>query len=175
MTVRMILVALLMTFGVSAPATSQTFDDAVRANVALSTQLCLSIMIDRVSPRAAFAERGFTYREEDRGTNDFGVDLGSGHYFDAPASTAHVEVPDPDAFQGICTVYTVHLDEAALRDVVSAAVFPMFPGARVNTGPDFSLSIDTASGLPLILQTRTIDRSRYEEPGTVGLSMSYPG
>jgi hypothetical protein len=35
--------------------------------------------------------------------------------------------------------------------------------------------IETASGLPLILQTFTVERHRYEAPGTVQLSMSYPG
>jgi hypothetical protein len=154
---------------------AQTFDEAVRTNVAIATRLCLSVMIDRAGPRDVFEAAAFVYREEDRGTNDFGVDLGSGHYFDAPADTVHVEVPDPDAYAGICTLYTMHLDEAALIDVVSEALFPMFPAAQVRTEPNFSLMIETASGLPLILQTFTVERHRYEAPGTVQLSMSYPG
>ena len=36
----------------AAPLQAQSFDEAVRSNTWLATDLCLQVMLDRVSPRA---------------------------------------------------------------------------------------------------------------------------
>ena len=154
-------------------AAAQSFEEAVRANTQLATNLCIQVMIQRTAPRDAFEGAGFGYRSIDRGVNDYGVALGFDHYFEAPASTAKAEVDDPGA-AGLCMVMTTHLAEADLAQIVAAELFRDYPGAEVRSETEWSVA--TPSGLPLIVSTDTIGTNhRYEEPGTVRVTMSYPG
>ncbi|WP_187430272.1 hypothetical protein ROLI_007830 [Roseobacter fucihabitans] len=155
------------------PAKGQSFDDAVRANTQLATALCLQVMIDRTIAQTTFGASGFAYRAIDRGTNEHGIALGLDHFFDAPADTVKAEVDFPDRNAGICMVYTTHLAEPAFADIVAATIFQRFPGAQVRGPTEWFIS--TPSGLPLIVSTSTINRHRYEAPGTVMVSMGYPG
>jgi hypothetical protein len=130
-------------------------------------------MIQRTTPRDAFGNSGFVYRAIDRGVNDYGIALGLDHYFDAPASTAKAEVDDPGR-AGLCMVFSTHLSEVDLGQIVASEVFRLYPGTRPRT--EFGWSIPTPSGLPLIVNTDTIGTGhRYEEPGTVRGTMSFPG
>ncbi len=154
-------------------AHAQTFDEAVRSNFALATERCLEVMIQRKLPATAFGQAGFVYRGENRGVNEFGIHRGVGHYFDAPADTAHAEVDDPNRVAGICTIYSKHLSPADASALVSALLFAQYPNTKVGGGADWS--VPTASGLPLLVGVRTVTRHRYETPGTVSVSMGYPG
>lgn len=155
------------------PVAGQSFEDAVRANTALAVATCLDVMIARSLPRDAFIRAGFTYRSIHRGVNEYNVDRGFSHYFDAPVETAKAEVNAPDSIAGICTVYTAHLTEPELNALVASTLAQRQPGTQ-SRGPG-SWAIPTASGLPLIVGTRTITRHRYEPAGTVSVGMSYPG
>jgi hypothetical protein len=158
----------------STSASAQTFDEAVRTNIWLATQACLDTMISREAANVVFGSADFTYRAFDRGVNEFGIDRGRAHYFEAPAETARAQVDTPDGIAGICHVFSVHLSEAELAAVMRAVVFQSHPGARVRE-PN-QLLIDTPSGLPLIVTTRTVGtNNRYETPGTTTVAMGYPG
>lgn len=166
--------AIAMSFLLAVPAAAQTFEEAVRINTSVAISTCLSVMIDRAVPDTAFGAAGFSYRAIDRGVNDYNVALGLDHYFDAPAETVKAEVDRPDGVAGICMVLTTHLDQADLNEIVAATMFQDHPGAQVRDENQWS--INTPSGLPLIVSTRTItDNHRYEPPGTVTVSMSFPG
>lgn len=174
MRTRCIPLALAALSALSVPAQAQTFEEAVQSNTRLGVALCLQVMIDRTLPRNAFGAAGFTYRADARGVNSYGIDQGFGHYFDAPADTAKAEVNNPDRTAGICTVYTKHLPEPVLASLVGNEIFQRYPSAQTRSATQWS--IPTASGLPLIVNTGTIGtRHRYEDPGTVTVSMSYPG
>jgi hypothetical protein len=154
-------------------AQAQTFEDAVRANTQLATGLCLQVMIQRAAPRQVFSAAGFTYRAEDRGVNDHGAALGLDHYFDAPAGTAKAETDDPDG-AGLCMVMTPHLSEPALAQIVAGELFRLHPGTQARGAAEWS--VPTSSGLQLIVTTDTIGTNhRYEDPGTVRVSMVFPG
>ncbi|MGS4945047.1 hypothetical protein ACVDG3_06170 [Meridianimarinicoccus sp. RP-17] len=159
----------------SAPmASSQSFEDAVRANVALAVTLCTNGMMSGSSASSLFGSSGFAYRAIDRGTNDHGVALGVDHFFDAPAETAKAEVMAADGPMGLCKVLTRHLGEDAVRQIVSNALWPEYAGAELR-GPNEWI-VRGAAELPLIITLRTIaDNHRYEAPGTVEVSMAFPG
>ena len=153
---------------------AQEFDYAVRANTSLATALCLDVMIARVLPQPAFEQAGFTYRKDIRPVNSFGVQPSPGHYFDAPTDTAKAQVDAPDRIAGICTVFTKHLNQPDLNKVVSDTILRRFPNVQ-SRGPG-QWSIATQGGLPLLIGTQTIGtNNRFETPGTVSVSMSYPG
>jgi hypothetical protein len=166
--------SVLFAAALSLPAAAQTFEEAVRINTAAMIGLCLQVMIDRAPPSTALSGAGLTYRAEDRGVNDFGVHRGTGHYFDAPADTAKIEVDAPDRIAGICQVYTRHMDQNELSQIVSNRLFQTYPGTRVRDQNQWV--VERPGALPLIVTTRTIgDNHRYETPGTVQVTMSYPG
>ena len=155
------------------PAHGQSFDEAVRANVALATRTCITAMFSRTPPEALFLQAGFTYRGVDRGVNDFGVRLGTSHYFDAPADTAKAEVPNIGAPAGLCTVTTTHMLEVPFAALVAQTVLSQDPRAQTTGLHQWTLR--QGNGLPLIVSVSTITRHRYEAPGTVEVSMSFPG
>jgi hypothetical protein len=71
-------------------------------------------------------------------------------------------------------VFSTHLSEVDLGQIVASEVFRLYPGTRPRT--EFGWSIPTPSGRPLIVNTDTIGTGhRYEEPGTVRVTMSFPG
>lgn len=167
-------VALLLTLLVAAvTARAQSFEDAVRANIALATRTCVTAMFAGTPAETLFVPAGFAYRGVDRGTNDYGVDLGTGHYFDAPAGTAKVEVPAIGQHPGLCTVTTTHLQETPFAALIAAVLLDQYPG--MQTTGRHQWTIRQGNGLPLIVSVNTIDRHRYEAPGTVQVSMSFPG
>ena len=159
----------------SSPVTGQSFDEAVHSNTWLATDLCLQVMLDRVSPRAVFGAAGFVLRSEHRGVNEYGVDRGFSHYFDAPADTVKAEVPDLDQMSGLCSVTTTHLVEPLFAQVIQQAVLNRYPQAEIRDANQIVLR-RFPGDLPLIISIRTIGTNhRYEIPGTVEVSMSFPG
>ena len=158
----------------AAPLQAQSFDEAVRSNTWLATDLCLQVMLDRASPRAVFGAAGFVLRSEYRGVNAYGIDLGYNHYFDAPADTVKAQLPEPDQMAGLCTVMTTHLSEADFAGVVAQAVRTRYPQAEQHSASVIMLR-RSPGDLPLIITTRTIERHRYEPAGTVEVSMGFPG
>lgn len=152
---------------------AQSLEEAVRANVALATRTCVTAMFSGTPPEMLFTPAGFTYRAVDRGTNDYGVDLGTGHYFDAPADTAKAEVPNIGGPAGLCKVTTTHMKEVPFAALVAAVIFERYPGAQ--TSGLHQWTVRQGQRLPLIVAVRTVDRHRYEAPGTVEVSMGFPG
>lgn len=170
------LLAGALTLGAAAASaqTAPSFDEAVRANVALATSLCARTMIEGTRPSTVFGNAGFVYRGVDRGVNNFGITLNPSHYFDAPAETAKAEVMNPNAHAGLCTVYTTHMTQADLNSLVAAVLFRDFRGVQPQA--DGQWIIQTQGGLPLIVSTNTIGtNNRYETPGTVSVGMTFPG
>lgn len=156
-------------------AAAQSFEEAVRSNTWLAMDLCLQVMLDRVSPAAAFGGAGFVLRSEYRGVNDFGIDQGYGHYFDAPADTVKAQLPEPDRMAGNCAVMTVHMNEPAFADVIRQALQYRYPQAEIRSATQITLRRNP-SDLPLIITVSTIGTNhRYEPAGTVQVSMGFPG
>lgn len=173
----MIRAAVISIVLLATPASAQqtiTMKDAAMGNVSLLSRICMSVMFRQAQNGAAFVNAGYTYRSVDRGVNQYGIHRGVGHYFDAPADTAHAQVDDPNRPAGICSVYTKVLNEGEFTSVVASAIQQFYPTAQ-RRGPN-QWSISQSGGLPLILSISTIGNNhRYEAPGTVQLSMSYPG
>ena len=165
--------AAALLLALAAPATAQTFPEAVRLNAALATSLCLDAMLTGSAPAPLFTSAGFTYRAIDRGVNSNGVKLGLDHYFDAPADTAKAEVVNPNTHPGLCQVLTTHMTEAEFSQVVAGVIFRKHPGATVRSAREWYVTV--GGGLPLIVTVSTITRHKYETPGTVIVSMSFPG
>ena len=155
-------------------ASAQSFDEAARSNTWLATDLCLQVMLDRVSPRAVFGAAGFVLRSEYRGVNEYGIDLGYSHYFDAPADTVKAQLPEPEQMAALCTVMTTHLSEAEFAGVVAQAVSARYPQAEMRSAAEIFLR-RSPGDLPLIITTGTIERHRYEPAGTVEVTMGFPG
>lgn len=157
-----------------APAGAQSLSEAARANVALATSLCADAMLAGMSADMLFRNAGFVYRAVDRGVNSYGVALGLDHYFDAPANTAKAEVGAPRGHPQICMVTSGHMTEIDLGSIVAGVLFQKYPGtipSGVNTW-----SVRAGNALPLIVSVDTIGTNhRYEAPGTVRVSMSFPG
>mgnify|MGYP006879680505 CR=1 FL=1 len=131
-------------------------------------------MLNGTSANAIFGNSGFVYRGVDRGVNSYGVTLGRAHYFDAPADTVKTQVANPNGHPGICSVYTPHLPEAELSGIVANLLFRKFP--RLESRGTNQWVIRQGTHLPLIVSIRTISSDhRYEAPGTVQVSMSFPG
>ena len=155
----------------SAPA--QTLQEAAAANLGLATDLCLQVMIQGADPNAAFTGAGFVYRRVERGVNQFGIDRGAAHYFDAPAETAKGEVDRPTGRAGICFASTGVLEEPSARAIVSASILRAYPGAEQRGAQEWFIRLGS---LPLIVTIGTTGaNNQYERPGTVRVTMSYPG
>lgn len=151
-----------------------TLRDAAQANVTGLTYWCVEVMFRRAQAAQAFPAAGFTYRKVDRGVNEYGIHRGSSHYFDAPANTAHAEVDDTSRPAGLCTVYTTHLNQADMAAIVGRTLYQYFPTTEQFSPTSWHISLD--GGLPLIIELSTIQNNhRYETPGTVRVSMTYPG
>lgn len=167
--------ALIVTLSLILPAAlaAQTVLEAAAANVGLATQLCLRHMLERTAPASLFTQAGFVYRQTDRGTNRHGIHRGYGHYFDAPAQTAKIEVPRADQFAGLCTVTSSQMSEPQLASIVGGVVLRSYPNVEVRSPTEWIVRVGT--NLPLIVSTTTIQRHRYEAPGTVSVSMVFPG
>ena len=100
---RIVTATLMATMAVKAPAqTAASFDDAVRANLALGVELCLRHLPQVDALRANLAAAGFTYTVEDYGAGE------RIHWYTAPADTAAIAVSEgqmaPD-----CRVTTSHM------------------------------------------------------------------
>lgn len=172
--IRAVLISLVL---LAAPASAQqtiTLKDAAMGNVSLLSRICMSVMFRQAQNGAAFVNAGYTYRSVDRGVNQYGVHRGVAHYFDAPADTAQAEVDDPNRPAGICMVYSKQLNEGEFTSVVASAINQFYPTAQRRGPNQWSISLN--GGLPLILSISTIgNNNQYQAPGTVQLSMSYPG
>ncbi len=156
------------------PASAQTFDQAVRSNIALAISLCVDVMFGAATPAAAFVNAGFAYRGIDRGVNSYGIARGTGHYFDAPANTTKAQVLDPNQHPGLCSVFTTHMGEAEVATLIRQVLFIKNPGTQVRGPTEWFMQ--QGSGLPLIVTVNTIGtNNRYEAPGTVQVSMVFPG
>lgn len=168
--IRSLLISLLL----AAPVAAQTVEEAARSNVALGTGLCVDAMLNGSAASTVFGTAGFVYRGVDRGTNSYGVALGVDHYFDAPADTAKVKVMELTNHPGLCQVYTTHLDETEMARVVSGVLYQKHPG---TTAKGFSeWIVRQGENLPLIVTVSSIGTShRYETPGTVTVTMGFPG
>lgn len=173
----MIRLALISLLALAQPVLAQqgvTMRQAAQGNVTGLTYWCIEVMFRRAQAAQAFPAAGFTYRKVDRGVNQYGVHRGSGHYFDAPANTAHAEVDDTSRPAGYCSVYTSHLTQAEVAATVGRTLFQYYPTTEQFSPTSWSVSLN--GGLPLIIQLSTIQNNhRYETPGTVQISMSYPG
>ncbi|MEM8802040.1 MAG: hypothetical protein AAGF55_05865 [Pseudomonadota bacterium] len=171
---RLAFIALLI---VSQPLLAQqnaTLRDAARGNVLGLTYWCVEVMLNRVIAAQVFPGAGFTYRAADRGVNEYGINRGTGHYFDAPAKTAHARVDDPNRPSGFCSVYTAHLNQAEVEATVAETLRQYFQTAQQRSAA--SWSVRSANGLPLLIDISTIGNNhRYEAPGTVQVTMVYPG
>ena len=170
--------AILTTLAIASQAAAQniapSFEVAVQTNFALATDLCMQTMLSGAPPSGIFTAAGFIYRAADRGVNQFGVDLGSGHYFDAPAETAKAEVINPNTHPGLCTATTRHLDQAAAAQLIGAMILQRFPTTDASQPNQWI--VRGQGPLPLIISIGTIGTNhRYEQPGTVQVSMTFPG
>lgn len=172
----MIRLALISLLALTQPVLAQqtvTLRDAAQANVSGLTYWCVEVMFRRAQAALAFPNAGFTYRAVIRGVNEYGVDRGIGHYFDAPAETAHAQVDDPNRPAGLCSVYTTQLNQSEVAAIVGRTLRQYYPAARQSGAASWSITAN--GGLPLLIDISTIQNSRYETPGTVQVTMSYPG
>lgn len=173
----MIRLALISLLALTQPALAQQNDpmrDAARANVLGLTYWCAEVMFRRASAAQAFPAAGFTYRVVDRGVNQSGIRRGQSHYFDAPANTAHAEVDATNRPAGLCRVYTRLLNQPEVEATVGSTLRQYYPTVE-QRGPG-SWSVRSGGSLPLLIDIYTIgNNNRYESPGTVQVSMTYPG
>ncbi|MGI3169172.1 hypothetical protein ACRARG_08480 [Pseudooceanicola sp. C21-150M6] len=156
------------------PAHAQNLREAALNNVAVATRICADVSLRQLAPRPAFTSAGFTYRAENRGVNKYGVNLGYGHYFDAPADTAKAQVAEPDRYAGTCYVYTKHASQGEVEALVMDVLRSAYPNARIERSNSGTI-LYNLSPLPLIVSVSTISRNRYETDGTISVSMSFPG
>ena len=149
MLIRTIALALLA----AAPATAQSFDDAVRLNLGLGLQLCLAPGPGGEARAATFITAGFTHTVR-RETN------GDTYYtFTAPAGTMSAELSFGNLPEE-CVVRTNHLGVTGASAVLDAIVPGLYPGFTriVEQGPP-----DPATGQPALCV-------RYEDPANpIGL------
>jgi hypothetical protein len=130
-----------------AQASSQGFDDAVRANVALALQLCLMETGSAQATVSAFTGAGFAYST--RGTP--GRDVW--HQFAAPADTVRAELYEgqlaPD-----CAVMSDHIGTTAAIPVVGALLNQLYPGRfalEQTEGPGCGSFTDTSRAIPFVV------------------------
>ncbi len=170
LTVGMIILVVLSAAAVRA----QTFQDAVRANFVLATDLCLSVMIQRTLPATAFGTAGFTYQTVDRGVNQYGIHRGYDHYFDAPAETARAEVDDPNRIAGLCYAFTAHLSLPEASQLVAGLITQRYPSVDSSRPNQWVIR---AGELPLIVNISQGSNTAQlaAGPNAVSVSMTYPG
>ena len=130
------------------PALAQTFDEAVRINLALGVQLCTQRVAGVENRVDMFRAAGFSERVERTNVNS-----DTTHYFTAPAETVLVELYYGEMPEE-CSVSTNHLGVTGASEVLDAAIPRLFPGyvRKVAQG-----SINPATGLPAICV-------HYEDP-----------
>lgn len=127
-------------------AAAQSFEDAVRANLALALSLCVS-PTSGPQKAAQFRAAGFGESVERASNGD------TTHTFTAPAATVVVEHyygQTPEA----CSVRTAHLGVTAASQVLDGLIPQRFPTyvRRVDQGP-----VNPSTGLPALC-------ARYEDP-----------
>ena len=132
----------------AAPASAQSFEEAVRINAAVALELCLSGGRDMAAWAARFRAAGFSERVERSTSNS-----DTTHIFTAPADTVGVvlyygEMPE------YCSVESDHLAVTAASPVLDEVVPRLYPGyvRLVDEGP-----VDPATGAPA-------QCVRYEDP-----------
>ncbi|MEM1386782.1 MAG: hypothetical protein AAF748_10040 [Pseudomonadota bacterium] len=111
------------------PSQAQSFDDAVRGNLALALKLCLSGQPSMEAWAQTFYAAGFTGRV-DRATGNSDTT----HYLSAPADTVQVELYYGEMPE-YCQVSSQHLgvgDAATILDLVAPQ---MRPGYRRGAQP----------------------------------------
>lgn len=132
------------------PASAQGFDDAVRANLALALQLCLTETGSAQATVSAFVGAGFAYST--RGTP--GQDVW--HQFAAPSDTVRAELYEgqmaPD-----CTVMSDHIGTTAAIPVVGAILNQLYPGRfamEQTEGPGCASFTDNSRAIPFVVSVR---------------------
>lgn len=127
-----------------------TFDEAVRANLAVALQLCLMDTGSAPATVSAFVGAGFAYST--RGTP--GVDVW--HQFAAPAATVTAELYEgqmaPD-----CAVMSDHIGTAAAIPVVGTLLNQLYPGRFAfdqSEGPGCASFTDYAPAIPFVVSVR---------------------
>jgi hypothetical protein len=131
-----------------APAASQSFEEAVRSNLSVGAQLCLSGGSDMQAWANSFRAAGFAERvERSSGNSD------TTHHFTAPADTASVELYYGEMPEH-CVARTRHLGVTGASEVLDALLPRLYPGyARIVAQG----GVDSATGQPAICV-------RYEDP-----------
>lgn len=104
-----------------AAAPAQSFDEAVRANLALGIEICLGGPPDVQSMRNAFASAGFAYEPEDYGGGDIL------HWYAAPAGTANVAVVGAWG-DAECRVGSAHMGVTEAVAFTGQVLEKRFPG-----------------------------------------------
>ncbi|MBF9035314.1 hypothetical protein HKCCE2091_13800 [Rhodobacterales bacterium HKCCE2091] len=166
--------------GAAAPA--QTFDEAVRTNVTVAIDVCLTHMLDRRIPAEVFPPAGFTHRVIDNQAAFGGGASGFSHFYDAPNDTAQVRVIDPERFSGSCGVTTDHLGIAETAALVDSVVAYRSPDAERHTLGNSSAPmcqgwVITTGGAPISVRMSHPDNSTRGcvEDGTARVVMEIPG
>lgn len=130
------------------PAPAQTFDEAVRINLALGTQLCTQRVPGVETRVSMFRAAGFSERVE-RTT----VNSDTTHYFTAPAETVLVELYYGEMPEE-CSVSTNHLGVTGASEVLDLVMPQLYPGyvRKITQG-----QVNPATGIPAVCV-------RYEDP-----------
>ena len=132
------------------PALAQTFDEAVRGNIAIALQLCLMETGSAQATVNAFSAAGFAYSW--RGTPGFDVY----HQFAAPAETVTAELYEGQMAPN-CDVMSDHIGTTAAVPVVGALLNQLYPGRFVleqSSGPGCASFTDDAPAIPFIVSVR---------------------
>ncbi|MBF9029001.1 hypothetical protein HKCCE3408_01215 [Rhodobacterales bacterium HKCCE3408] len=164
-------------------AQAQSFDEAVRTNVAVAVDVCLRVMTERLVPSETIPPAGFSYRAVDNQATYGGAAQGFTHYYDAPGDTVRIRVIDPDAFRGSCHVETTHLGVDATAAIVESVVAYRRPDAqRQMTGNEAAAmceiwTIQTGSDAPVAvyMNSGTQGARGCPEDGTARVAMEIPG
>lgn len=141
--------ALLILAAAASAARAQTFEDAVRANMALAIQLCMQPGLQGPQRAQTFRAAGFAERVEAFGNGD------TTHFFAAPADTASVELYYGNMPED-CRVTSGHMSVTAASALLDRIIPGLYPGylRTVEQGP-----IDPATGQPATCV-------RYQQPGS---------
>jgi hypothetical protein len=143
------LTALLVLAAAASAGRAQTFEEAVRANVALAIQLCMQPGLQGPQRAGTFRTAGFAERVEAFGNGD------TTHYFSAPAETASVELYYGNMPEE-CRVMSGHMGVTGASALLDRIIPPLYPGyvRIVEQGP-----IDPATGQPATCV-------RYQQPNS---------
>ncbi len=104
----------------SPSAQAQTFEEAVRHNLAAGVEFCARLMPDVQQTVGALVQAGFQYRAE-------GDRFETRHLLTAPAETARVTVVAGQTAPE-CFVESAHLNQSAAAQVVQETIGRLFPG-----------------------------------------------